>query len=123
MTPPILVVEDDADCRALLTTMLECEGERVITAANGADGIRLAKSHQPFLILLDLMMPVMDGEGFRRTQLADPDIRQIPVCVTSARHDASAIAKRLEAVACVDKPIDIATMMGIVRRHRHTRQG
>ena len=122
MTRPILVVEDDADSRALLATMLECEGEQVITAANGVDAIRLARSHRPYLILLDLMMPVMDGEGFRRRQLEDPEICQIPVCVTSARHDAPAIARRLEAVGCVEKPIDVAQMMAVVREHRLDRR-
>ena len=76
---PILVVEDDPDTRQMLATMLELEGHAVVTASNGAEAYNMARQHHPALILLDLMMPVMDGVEFRKAQVANASIAAIPV--------------------------------------------
>ena len=111
----MLLVEDDTEIRVMMAIALECDGYRVVTASNGLEALALAQEHQPSLILLDLMMPVMAGEEFRRRQLAIPSIRSIPVVVVSARHDAVATAQRLEAAGCMGKPIDFEALTTIVR--------
>ena len=116
-TDPILLVDDDADTRTMLTMALEHAGLQVVTAVNGREAVDLARTHRPALIVLDLMMPVMSGEEFRRTQLADPEIRHIPVLVVSARHDASRIARGMQAAGFLGKPIDFDQLTTAVRIH------
>ena len=118
---PILLVEDDPDSRTMLTLALEYSGLHVITAADGVEAFNLARAHRPSLILLDLMMPTMTGEEFRRAQLAQADIRHIPVVVVSARHDAAQVARRMRASGCLLKPIDFDKLAVLVARYcRHT---
>ncbi len=112
----VLVVEDDPDVREMIATALELEGADVLTAANGREAFDLARAHLPRLIILDLMMPVMTGEEFRSAQLAHDTIRDIPVVVLSAHHDAPQIAARLNAVACLHKPIDIDQLQDVLKR-------
>ena len=104
---PILIVEDDDDCREMLAALLVSHGYHIVTAENGAEALMVARQYQPCLILLDLMMPVMDGEEFRRTQLADPQIRDIPIVIVSARLGAHEIGRRLGAVGTIPKPLDL----------------
>src|SRR5262245_57159597 len=75
----VLVVEDDPELRLLLTTMLELENRDVIGAVNGEEALRLARDHEPGVIVLDLMLPQMSGEQFREAQLANGKIKHIPV--------------------------------------------
>jgi CheY-like chemotaxis protein len=77
-------------------------------ARHGEEALRkLQKREQtPQLILLDLMMPVMDGFGFRRLQREDPDLSQIPVIVLTAHGNASELASELHAAACLNKPVE-----------------
>ncbi|HET9594287.1 MAG TPA: response regulator transcription factor [Anaeromyxobacteraceae bacterium] len=84
MAPRILVVEDDADIRQVMAEALESQGYEVALAPDGAVALRLAREDRPDLILLDLMMPRMDGWSFRRAQLADEALADIPVVVVSA---------------------------------------
>jgi len=114
---PILVVEDDPDSRLMLTSVLEFAGHRVVTAANGAEAYNMAKAHHPSLILLDLMMPVMTGEEFRRAQLATDEISDIPVVVISAHHEATRIARRMKVSGCVEKPVDFDRLAAVVGQH------
>jgi DNA-binding response OmpR family regulator len=113
---PVLVIEDDPDLLLMLATALELEGQAVVTAANGMDAFRLAQIHRPALIVLDLMLPVMSGEDFRKAQLANEAIKDIPVLVVSARHDAPAIAERIRAVGCLTKPVDLEMFGAVVKR-------
>ena len=113
---PILVVDDDPDSRTMLAIALEFEGHTVTTAESGLQALRVAQQHRPSLILLDLMMPVMDGEEFRRQQLKIRSIRKIPIVVVSARHDASQIAGKLKAVGCIGKPVDFDALSVLIRR-------
>ena len=114
---PILLVEDDADSRHMLATVLELTGRTVVTACNGREAFTIATERRPSLILLDLMMPVMTGEEFRKAQLASDELRPIPVVILSAHHDAPAIAKRLKAAACLRKPVDFDDLGRIVERY------
>src|SRR5207249_387698 len=81
----VLVVEDDFDLRDALVPILEYEGHRVVSAANGREALDwLHAMPPPSLILLDLMMPVMNGEEFRAEQLRDPALASIPGVILSA---------------------------------------
>jgi CheY-like chemotaxis protein len=112
----ILVVEDNLDLRQMMAFALELSGISVVTATNGIEACQQARAHQPSLILLDLMMPVMGGEEFRRTQLADMLISGIPVVVISAHPHAETIALRMEAAGCLTKPIDFGALDDVIRR-------
>jgi CheY-like chemotaxis protein len=80
----ILVVDDDPDICASLYGIFSADGYRVITAPNGQVGLEVARAEQPDVILLDIMMPVLDGYGFLAAQRVDPTIEEIPVIVLSA---------------------------------------
>ena len=113
----ILLVEDDFDMRDALIPILEYEGHRVVGAANGREALeRLRTGPKPSLILLDLMMPVMNGAEFRAEQLRDPALASIPVVVVSADPAARSKAKVMGAVACVEKPLDIDKLLSEVRQ-------
>jgi CheY-like chemotaxis protein len=111
----VLLVEDDAELRVMMEAVLTIEGVRVVTATNGAEAFNLARKHRPCLILLDLMMPIMTGEEFRKAQLANAEIRDIPVLVVSAHYDAPRTARRMKAIACLTKPIDFEALGAAVR--------
>jgi CheY-like chemotaxis protein len=115
MRAEILVVDDDVDCRNLLETALGFEGFGVITARNGAEALAAAREHQPRLILLDLMMPVMDGYQFRAQQQADAEIADIPVICISGTHQAQRAARRLGAAGCIEKPIALEELIRTMR--------
>jgi CheY-like chemotaxis protein len=113
----ILVVDDDPDVRTLLEAYLQTAGYEVVTASNGQDALRRLSDAQPSLILLDLMMPVMDGEEFLRHQKRQPAVRDIPVVCLSARHDAKQAASRMGLADCLGKPFDLDAVLTAVRRH------
>ena len=112
----MLLVEDDPDMRDMLSLMLELQGARVITAANGVEAYNLARTYAPCLIILDLMMPVMTGEEFRKVQLAHHGLRRIPVVVVSAHYDAAVIAKRMKARAYFPKPVELDSLSAFVAK-------
>jgi CheY-like chemotaxis protein len=111
----VLVVEDDSATRQLLATCLQLEGFAVATAANGAEGLEKMRRRRPCLVLLDLMMPVMNGEQFRSAQLDDPALAKVPVVCISAVYNARERADRLHAVACIGKPFDVMQIVDVVR--------
>jgi DNA-binding response OmpR family regulator len=111
----VLVIEDDPDSRTLLAMALEMNGFQVVTAADGRQGLATARGQHPAAIVLDLMMPVMDGEAFRRAQLADEELRRIPVVVVSAHNDARRIADRLGVADCMMKPLDFDALANRIR--------
>ena len=113
----VLVVEDDFDLRDALVPILEYEGHRVVSAANGREALeRLHAMPPPSVILLDLMMPVMSGEDFRAEQLRDPRLASIPVVVLSAHPKAEEQAARMGAIGCLKKPFEIEDLLEEVRR-------
>ena len=80
----LLIVDDEVAILEALTDILSVEGYEVTTAANGAEGLEHAREDRPDLILLDLMMPVMDGQEMLRRLKEAPELRDIPVVVMSA---------------------------------------
>ncbi len=110
----ILLVEDDEITRGAIKMVLEWEGYRVDCAANGREALDyLHRQGRPALILLDVMMPVMDGEEFRREQKRDPSLARVPVVVVSALEAAS----RLDAAGHVRKPFQVEELLAAIRQH------
>src|SRR5438270_7170536 len=102
----ILLVEDDAATREALALILGTEGYRVTGAANGAEALGVLRSAPPpDLILLDLMMPIMDGWQFRREQVRDAALSAIPVVVLSADGNVQQKASALHAAGYLQKPV------------------
>jgi CheY-like chemotaxis protein len=111
----ILVVEDNDDVREMMAVTLELEGHEVATAINGRDALnKLHSGEKPCLILLDLMMPVMNGWEFQRELEHDPDpgLRDVPIVVVSAA--TNEMMKRTEAAAYLPKPIDLDRLLDVV---------
>jgi CheY-like chemotaxis protein len=116
--PSVLVVDDDADIREALVDVLTDHGYSSHAVAHGAAALAaLQAGMRPCLILLDLMMPVMDGVTFRQHQLADPDLKELPVLVISAGTDLSVHAIALGAVESLRKPLDLDKLLECVARH------
>jgi|SRR5436190_16598104 len=112
----ILVVEDDRELRETLCEALEMEGYAAIGAENGRVALRhLATGARPCLILLDLMMPVMDGWAFRQELLKDPSLAAIPVVVMTAAPAARAAAVASEAI--LYKPLHMGAVVDLVQEH------
>jgi CheY-like chemotaxis protein len=112
----ILIVDDDPDIRETLSELLQAEGYGCATANNGRDALEYLRTQPcPALILLDLMMPVMDGFEFRTAQLEADALRDLPVLVISAGGRAAQAAKTLRAADYLDKPMDIGDLLRKVR--------
>ena len=105
----VLVVDDDAEIREIVATVLEDDGYHVDTACDGADALCKANEHQPDAIILDAMMPVMDGWQFLEAWRARPPECRAPVVVVSAVHDWPSVSA-LGAKAYLSKPYDLATL-------------
>lgn len=113
----VLIVEDETDIRESLGELLVAEGFSVSPANNGRvalDQLRSA-AELPNVILLDLMMPVMDGESFRREQLADARIAGIPIVIMSAARDIVEAGERMRAFAVLKKPMSIDLLVSSLR--------
>jgi DNA-binding response OmpR family regulator len=93
----ILTIEDTADIRRLIRMTLEFQGHAVIEASDGAQGLALARSENPDLILLDVLMPGVDGLGVARMLHDDPVLSRIPVIMLSAMGGAQDIEAGLLA--------------------------
>lgn len=109
----VLVVDDDEDTRDVLRALLHGAGYRVETARDGKDALRVLEAGvAPSVIVLDMMMPRLDGAGFRAAQLADPRWRDIPVVAMSAFG-----APRLEGIqAAFGKPFDFPDLEAAIAR-------
>jgi len=116
---PVLVVDDDADAREAMKSVLELHGYTVVTAADGSEAIeRLRHGLTPCLILLDLMMPGMDGFEFVNEKRQDPRISAIPVVIYSGHNDAKSNAVRLGAEGYFQKPVEVQSLLNLVERYR-----
>lgn len=114
----LLVVDDDTDIREVVIESLEDEGYRARGAQNGQDALELLRADGalPGVILLDMMMPVMDGATFRAEQLGDPRLAEIPVVIMSASAHIEAAASQLQATAFLRKPLQLADLFAIAER-------
>ena len=112
----VLVVDDDALIRDTLATALGDEGYAVRVAHNGRAALVTIESWRPDVIVLDLMMPVMDGQTFRAAQRSVADTAQIPVIVLSATHEVHGRAANLGAAAIFAKPFDLGALLEVIAR-------
>jgi CheY-like chemotaxis protein len=114
-----LIVEDHADTREALALLLEVGGLTVATAADGRQALDYLRAHPPpCLVLLDLMMPGMDGWEFLAQKRQDPALAAIPVVVFTAASDlGQASARALGAEAVVHKPADPKDLLATVGRY------
>ena len=114
---PVLIVEDDEDLRDMMAQMLTLEGFDAATVSNGREALAYLRSagDKPHVILLDLMMPEMDGWEFRRQQQADPELAPVPVIVLSALDQARSAT--VDATAFLKKPLDFDRLLQLVRLH------
>ena len=112
----VLLIEDDADIRDALASVLSDEGYDVGVAGNGREGLEWLQAHDaPFLVLLDLMMPVMDGYEFRARQRVDPKLRTIPVvAITAGAMDERVSAMQLDGA--FKKPVDLNQLLDTVEK-------
>ena len=108
----VLVVDDDPDILDALSEILEVEGYRVQRARNGREALQRLEQGLPDLVLLDLMMPVMDGWEFARS--LDPGARP-PIIVLSADRNVSAKAKEIGALGWLAKPFELSELLAAVR--------
>jgi CheY-like chemotaxis protein len=110
----VLVVDDDAQIRAVLQDVLTDSGYTVRTAANGRAALALLQAWRPAVLLLDLQMPIMNGWAFRHAQLARACLAMIPVIVMSAGYSAQAEAAKLAVAAALAKPFDLDELLETV---------
>jgi CheY-like chemotaxis protein len=117
-TAPVLIVDDNPEVREALGALLESDGYRIVTAADGRDALDFLRRAEvlPSLVLLDLMMPLVDGWDFRAAQSRDARIAGIPVIVVSA-HPLASFARNTGAAAVIAKPADPATLLAAVERY------
>jgi DNA-binding response OmpR family regulator len=116
MLPLILVVEDDPDILAMMVTALGDEGYRVATAQDGEEALASARRDRPDLIVLDLMLPRMNGLQFRAEQRRDAELSSIPViCLSGASH-AATVALELGTGDCLAKPVDFDRLLALITK-------
>ena len=113
--PSILVVDDDPDILEALSEILESEGFGIQQARNGLEALELVAKLQPNLILLDLMMPVMDGWEFAERMRGRSDWAQIPVIVLSADRNIGTKARELGALGYLAKPFELNELLSLVQ--------
>jgi CheY-like chemotaxis protein len=108
----VLVVDDDPGIRMAISELLEDEGYVAVCAENGLVALsELRHGEEPCVILLDLMMPEMDGISFRKEQRRDPSLAEIPVVVVSAGQDAREVAGALEVAEFLPKPLSVPRLI------------
>ncbi len=118
MSAKVLVIEDDRGQREALSEILSRQGYEVQCAANGSEALELMRHSEslPGLILLDLMMPVMDGWEFRAQQRRDRALAHVPVVVLSALDDNAQKAVQDGAAAFLSKPLHWQALLPVVER-------
>ena len=114
----VLLVDDDSDVRETMSFVLESAGYCVCTAANGLEALEHLRAEEvPCLILLDLMMPVMNGWQFRAEQRRDPKVATIPLIVVTGAGQAAQKAESLGAAGVLEKPVELAALLSTVQRY------
>lgn len=115
----ILIIEDDTDIRDAFSEILgSLSGHQLLLAENGKVALEILRNtpELPDLILLDVLMPVMDGFAFRSEQLADNRLKEIPIVVLSASHRITDLAVKMQANAYLKKPISMDEFLEVIDR-------
>jgi CheY-like chemotaxis protein len=115
----VLVVEDDRDVRDSILEVLEDNEYEPLIASNGVEALEKLRDpeQRPCVILLDVMMPVMDGWGFRAVQSEDSELNAIPVVVLTAHASAAQTARDMRAAGFLRKPVELDDLLAAVQRH------
>jgi CheY-like chemotaxis protein len=113
----ICIVDDDDDIREALRFVLEMEGYRVIEASDGTEALERLRQVPCCLVLLDLMMPGMNGWQFRTLQMQDPALASIPVFVLTGTRDAAKHTRELQAAGYFEKPFDLTQLSAALERY------
>ena len=111
----ILVVDDDPDILEALSEILETEGFSIRRARNGQEALDRLREGSPALILLDLMMPVMDGWEFSKRMKQLKEHAKTPIIVLSADRNVAAKARDIGAVGHLAKPFELVHLLEMVR--------
>ncbi|TMQ69308.1 MAG: response regulator transcription factor [Candidatus Eisenbacteria bacterium] len=116
--PRILVVDDEPDLVAVLRMGLQMEGFEVLEAADGAEGLRRAREEKPDLLLLDLMLPKMDGYQVCRSLKFDSRYKSLPILILSARpgDQDKRLALEMGADEFIRKPYDLKDLVTRIRQ-------
>lgn len=116
MKKKVFIIEDDMEILGTIEELLTDEGYEVLTAKNGQDAIDQLKtmSQLPQLILLDLMMPIKDGIGFREDQTEDSRLKEIPVILMSADGQIEAKKLKMGIENHLKKPLDIDVLLTLI---------
>ncbi len=113
----VLIVEDETDIRDAISELLSTEGIATATAANGEEALaQLSHLPRPKLILLDLLMPIMNGLEFREKQRQIPGIAEIPVVIMSADNSTKATAEKMH-LGYLRKPVDLENLITTVKQY------
>jgi len=124
----ILVVDDEKDLLDLIEYNLKKEGFNVLKAENGEEGIKIAKEHKPDLVLMDIMMPKMDGMEAVEKMRGDDDLKSIPIIFLTARSDEKTEVEGLNKGGddYITKPISttklISRIKAVMRRFDETEE-
>src|SRR3954469_16884761 len=119
----VLIVDDDGETRDMLVTILSTEGFHAIAAEDGLEALHLLRAvrrgapEAPCVVLLDLSMPRLGGNEFRRAQLNDPHVSTFPVVVMSGASDLQQRAMAMGAVPALAKPINIDLLLKVVQQY------
>lgn len=113
--PMILIAEDHVDSREALSALLEAFGFRVVPAVNGREAVSLAREAAPDLILMDIMMPELDGFEATRQIRCFPETRDIPIITLTAMDGARSLALDAGANDFLPKPINSGSLLEKLR--------
>ena len=117
--PPrtVLIVDDDPGVLEVLELALDAEGYQVVLARNGREGLERATTIRPHLLVVDLMMPIMDGWQLVREFRKQERVEETPVIILSAAHNVEQAARDLGVQAVVSKPFNLDDLLDLIASH------
>ena len=115
----VMIVEDDLGVREAICEVVEDGGYCPVVAGNGREALEQLqrRGDKPCIILLDIMMPIMDGREFRSAQQADPSIADIPVVVLSAPANVTETAREMNVADALKKPLQLESLLEVIGRY------
>jgi two-component system, chemotaxis family, chemotaxis protein CheY len=116
----VLVVEDERTIRQSIAGYLSDVGYTVDEAENGAEALECAKKATPDVVVVDLLMPVMDGRAFVQECRQDARLAMVPIVLLSAAHDLAQAAEEIQPRASLAKPIDLDVLLAVIDRVTHS---
>jgi CheY-like chemotaxis protein len=112
--PCVLIVEDDADCREMLELLVTSYGYETMAARNGYEALTLMRQRRPCMVLLDMMMPVMDGWEFCRQRSQDAALAKVPVVAVTAYSEPDEVEAQL-GIPCIPKRAEFGAILTEIR--------